>query len=327
MSVVCSIIIVNWKSLEYLKQCLKSVEDSNPSITYEVIVIDNASYDGSDELMREYYPHFRFIQSERNLGFAGANNLAANESNGALLFFLNPDTVIRAGALDSLCRSLLEMTDAGIAGAKLFNSDESIQVSCILQFPTILNQVFDVRVAKSVLSYVLKNEVSILNQQSTSPVTVEAVSGAALLIKKDVFTKVGGFSSEYFMYSEDVDLCKKVMCEGLRVILVPESKIVHYGGGASSKQSFSLFGTVLQRESILVYMKKFSGVPYAVAYRITIGLVAAVRLSVAIAILPLFLLFRKRYAISFYKKWFHILKWSLGLQFWARNDKLLKTSR
>src|SRR5450432_96179 len=144
-----SIIIVNWNSVDFLRGCLVSICQPPQSISLEVIVVDNASYDGCDSMLAREFPRVRFIQSHENIGFARACNLGHQHSAGRILLFLNPDTKIVGNALADLVSGLDSLPDAGAIGCKLLNADGTLQKSCIQSFPTILNQCLDSEALRS----------------------------------------------------------------------------------------------------------------------------------------------------------------------------------
>src|SRR4030066_516351 len=138
-----SIIIVNWNSKEYLRKCIASILAATNAIEFEIVVIDNASFDGSGEMLKQCYPQVQFIQSEKNLGFSKANNEAFRVTHGQYVLFLNPDTEIVGTAIPIMLGYLQQMPNAGSVGCKLLNADKTVQTSCIQPFPTILNQFLD----------------------------------------------------------------------------------------------------------------------------------------------------------------------------------------
>src|SRR5271165_5655937 len=138
-----SIIIVNWKSVDFLRGCLASIFSPGSSLSLEVVVVDNASYDGCEEMLSREFPQVRFIQSRENIGFARACNLGFRNSTGRVVLFLNPDTKVLGNALSSMVDGLESQSHAGAIGCKLLNGDGSLQTSCIQSFPTILNQALD----------------------------------------------------------------------------------------------------------------------------------------------------------------------------------------
>jgi GT2 family glycosyltransferase len=230
-----SIIIVNWNSVKFLQACLTSIYACVEGISFEVLVIDNASWDGCMEMLAEDFPAVHAIQSEENTGFAKANNRCFEQSRGENILFLNPDTEILGPAIQTMLRFLQESPSAGIVGAKLLNSDFSIQTSCIQRFPTALNQLLDFDYLRKAFPSADLWGTAPLASDIATP--VEVVSGACLMIRRDVFLAAGKFDEGYFMYSEDVDLCFQVRKQGRGNYFVPQAQVVHHGGRSSKATS------------------------------------------------------------------------------------------
>jgi GT2 family glycosyltransferase len=131
-----SIIIVNYNSADFVLACVRSICEQRCTVAYEVIVVDNASYDGCSERLAQYYPHVIFVQSQSNLGFGRANNLGARHASGEVLLFLNPDTEVRDRAVDCLYEHFQKLEKPGAVGCRLINSDGSLQKSCVQALPT-----------------------------------------------------------------------------------------------------------------------------------------------------------------------------------------------
>lgn len=319
-----SIIIVNWRSAFYTRQCLRTIYRHTGSVNFEIIVIDNASYDGCKEMLESEFPHVTFIQSERNLGFGGANNLAFTRSRGKHILFLNPDTEIHQCALQKLIAALEEQPDAGMAGARLLNSDCSLQTTSVCAPPTILNAAL----SSSFLQEQFPNW-SIwgmwpLFTNSNRPTAVKAISGACMLAKRIVIEQVSGFTADFFMYSEDMDLCAKVTEAGWKIYYVPEATIVHHGGASSSATKESHFSSIMLRESHVRFMEIHRGRLYAVAYRAAVGVVAIFRLLLLIVAIPLIVYPRlRRRILPAGGKWLRILAWCFGFMGWAKRRQLL----
>jgi len=307
-----SIIIVNWNSVEFLKKCILSIRAETKAIKYEIIVIDSASFDGCGEMLHENFPEVIFIQSQENVGFARANNRAFELSRGRSILFLNPDTEIKGSAINIIHDYLQKLPKAGALGCKLLNSDRSIQTSCIQSFPTILNQVLDSEYLRLYCPKSVLWGVRPLYENTSEPSTVDAISGACIMMNRDLFEQIGKFSEDYFMYSEDIDLCYKIRQSGYLNYYLPETTIIHYGGG-SSQEANSNFAVVMMRESMYKFLKKTKGNFYAYCYRISMFLIALFRL----ALLASNRLFKSRNKSSF-QKWCAILQWSL------RRDKSIK---
>ena len=305
-----TIIIVNWNSLPCLRQCLASIGGLKRK--GEVIVIDSASFDGSAEAVRTEFPAVRFIQSERNLGFAVANNRAAAEASGDYLLFLNPDTEIDDGAVERLLDVASAREDAGVVGPMLLNTDRSIQRTCIRAIPTIANKLLDSDLARWAWPRSSLWGMRPLFDGGLEPREVEAVSGACLMLRRDVFESVGGFSEEFFMYAEDMDLAYKVRKAGFRSYYVPEARVVHHGG-TSSRQAVSAFAAVMMSEATWRFFAMRRGRVYAMAYRVGMLCFSILRLLLLSVALPGWSVGRWRRSLgrSLFK-WVAIFKWSIG---------------
>jgi GT2 family glycosyltransferase len=313
MKVDVSIIIVNWKTKDFVRNCIPSIQRETVGINYEIVVVDNASYDGCDEMLGKDYPSARYVQSSLNLGFAGANNLGFREAKGAALLFLNPDTVIHDHAITRLLTRLHSLPDAGAVGARLLNTDLSFQTSCIKAYPTIFNQMLVSEALQQRFPMWRLWGMAAGFRSSCEPAEVEVVSGACIMIKRSVFERIGGFSEQYFMYSEDVDLCLMCGQSGLRNYYVPDAIIVHHGGGGSSQAGGSAFSNVMFSESRYHYFLKNRGAAYALAYRFCVTFSGIVRLAIAaLALLFLWEASARKQWLGSIKKWHIIIAWSLG---------------
>jgi hypothetical protein len=316
-----SIIIVNWKSAEFVRGCVRSIRRQTRGITYEVLVIDNASYDGCERMLRQEAPEVIYLQSEENHGFARANNVAFERARGASLLFLNPDTEILGAAIGRLHRALRELPAAGVVGPKLLNRDGSVQSTCVQAFPNILNQVLGCEYLERKLPHSSLWGMAAVHRSSRRPSEVEMVPGACLMISREVFERIGRFSEDYFMYTEDADLCYKARAGGWKTYYVPEAVVVHFGGG-SSRLAVSDFSAVMMRESLWRFLRKTRGRLYGLAYRGSMLLSALCRLGL-LGCLVAWEGTRRReksWADSL-RKWRAVLRWSLGLERFGRRNK------
>jgi N-acetylglucosaminyl-diphospho-decaprenol L-rhamnosyltransferase len=321
-----SIIIVNYRSITFTRACLRSIYQSGFAAC-EVIVVDNASYDGSGEMIRSEFPEVTFLQSTQNLGFAGANNLGIGASHGTYLLFLNPDTEVEAHSIERLRSCLAATPDAGLAGARLLNSDGSIQTTCVTAFPTIANQVLGAEYLQRNFPAAKLWGIQALYSNERKPVPVDAVSGACVMARRSVILDVGGFTADYFMYSEDLDLCWKVQQAGWKVYHVPEAIVVHHGGRSSDTRSELNFAAIMIRESLYQFMGVSRGWWYARTFRAVSAASAVCRVALISALLPLAMLTSRRARVwRSWEKWSRILGWSLGLQPWTRRESVIPTS-
>jgi GT2 family glycosyltransferase len=314
-----SIIIVNWNSCHFLRKCLWSIREQRSGIVCEVIVVDNASFDGSGPLVEAEFPEVRFVQSNTNLGFAKANNLGFASSTSRNLLFLNPDTQILGTALAALVTFADSHPDLAIAGPRLLNTDLTLQLESVKAFPSLLNQILDVHVLKIRFPRLSLWGMQPLFDSSRRPATVDVVSGACLLIKREVFEDVGQFSTQYFMYSEDVDLCFKVMQSGWRTYVVPDAQVIHHGGQSSASRPVSQFTAVLMRESRFQFFRRARGDFYAFTFRLSTAVNAICRLVLLVLVAPLFVSVRTKSVTGPLAKWTKVLRWSLGFERWVKN--------
>jgi GT2 family glycosyltransferase len=310
-----SIVFVNWNSSDYLRACLRSIYSQTRGVTFEIIVVDNASpNDDLDGLKREF-PGIQLIKSKENLGFARANNAGFKQSSGECVLFLNPDTEVLGSAIPEMLRQLQSLPYAGTVECKLLNSDMSIQTSCIQRFPTILNQLLDIEALRLRWPACGLWRIAPLFSAAQQPVETEVISGACLMIRRNVFEAVGLFSEDYFMYAEDVDLCFKVHRAGFKNYYVGGARVVHHGGGSSKQQSSDQWSTVAQKEAILQLCRKTRGPLYALLFRASTAAAAVVRL---IAVFPMLVMGQaaapRQRMISARKKWAAILRWSIGFE-------------
>ena len=316
-----SIIIVNWNSASLLRKCLETVHACTKGIEFEVIVVDNASFDDASEMVKSEFPAVKFVQSAINLGFSRANNLGAAGAQGRNLLFLNPDTEIVGSALRRMS-SFLDMTwDAGIVGCKLLHTDMSVQTSCVQPFPSILNQALDVEFLRRAFPRFGLWGMQAILRTDQKPAAVEVISGACLMIKSDVFRSVGQFSSNYFMYAEDADLCFKTKQAGFRAYYVGDVSVVHHGAGSSDTKPESNFASVMMRESLLKFMRTQRGPVYALAYQCSTVLIAALRLLLLVVAFPFTSgPYRRDSLRRTSAKWFKVLRWALGMEAWAKQS-------
>jgi GT2 family glycosyltransferase len=312
-----SIIIVNYNSADFVLACVRSICDQTRALDYEVIVVDNASYDGCRDILALNYPDIIFVQSLSNLGFGRANNLGARHACGAVLLFLNPDTEVRDRAIDRLYEHFQKLKKPGAVGCRLLNSDGSLQKSCVQALPTVLNQVLDAEWLEQLFPKSDFWGTAALYGNKSEPSKVQVVSGACLMIKKCVFELVGGFSPEYFMYAEDLDLCYKTKRIGLHNYYVGDAVILHFGGG--STRSISNFSNVMMRESVYRFLLKSRGCLYSRCYRAGLSGAALTRMVLLVVLYPVWLVRGEVGGwIAVFRKWCGILRWGLGLEHWIR---------
>ncbi len=235
-----SVCIVNWNTCGDLEQALQSVFESDPKLGIEVIVVDNASHDGSAEMVRRRFTSVVLIESEVNSGFARGYNTAVGAATGRYLLVLNPDTVVHPGALSRLVQFMDSHPDAAAAGPRVLNSDGTLQYSC-RRFPRpIVGVLRNTVIGRLAPRNRFTREYLMQEWDHNSVRHVDWLSGAAICIRREAWDKVGGFDEGYFMYSEDMDWCLRAQQAGWKVYYVPEAVIMHRIGRSSDQQPLAM---------------------------------------------------------------------------------------
>lgn len=248
MSIV-SIILVNYNGAEIAINCLNSIQDQLHSVSYEVIVVDNASTDQSADLIEQSFPEVTLLRQNQNRGFGSGNNIGARIASGKYLFFLNTDTILTCDLLPHLVE-VMEDSTIGIAAPKLLNPDGSLQLSTARSI-SLWGEYQDL---KQKNDYQKIEERSRIRQQFDTLQEVDIAIGAALLIRKDLFENLGGFDETFFMYFEESDLCQRAREKGFKVIYTPSVSVIHLGGYSVNKTVDRL--RLEYRRSQLYYYQK-----------------------------------------------------------------------
>ncbi len=311
-----SIVIVNWNSKDQTRDCLDSLRAHCSNLKLQIIVVDGGSFDGCDQMIANDYPEVEFTQSEKNIGFGKSNNLGAEKATGEALLLLNPDTEVEPNSLQTLLAELEKQPQAGILGPLLLNSDSTRQEGSVHAFPTPLNQALDSDYLKRRLpkSSLWKTYKAFKTDSTTE---VDAVGGACMLMWRSTFESVGGFTLDYFMYAEDLDLCKKVSVAGFRNYHAPQARVFHHAGCSSEKQ-FSKFSAVLIPTSMSIYMRLNHGLNAAIIYRVFICLSASFRTLAIGSVYALSSQSKRSRLIASLKRWTAVLSWSFGGQRWIK---------
>ena len=310
-----SIIYVNWNSLDYLRESIASVYEHTHSFPFEIIVVDNASPERGVDSLKDSFPGLVIVHSDKNLGFAGANNLGFRHSVGEHVLFLNPDTKLITPSIDLLLARLRVLPDAGIVGCKLLNTDLSVQLSSIQTYPTILNQAMDAEYLRLRWPECPLWKIAPLFSENITLIKVDVIPGACMLLRRTLFEQVGLFSEDYFMYAEDLDLNYKVKAEGFANYYVGETAIIHHGGKSSSRQKVSHWATIMKYRAMVQLFRKMRGRVYAFAYRVAMGVVAIGRLVLLVLLMPFGNILGDRESLKFsLEKWKTVLKWAVGWQ-------------
>jgi GT2 family glycosyltransferase len=221
-----SIIIVNWNTCDLLADCLKSIYTTTQDLSFETIVIDNGSSDGSVARVQAEFPQVRLVVNGQNVGFAPANNQGIARGQGRYLLLLNSDTQVQPGALAALVRFADAQPQAGVVGCRLLNADGSLQPSWA-NFPTVWTEV---------TGQLVRGGRVVANQAEA--VEVDWVGGACFLVRAKAVAAVGLLDERYFMYAEEVDWCYRMQQYGWKIYYLVNAQVIHLGGGSASRASF-----------------------------------------------------------------------------------------
>jgi GT2 family glycosyltransferase len=247
---VVSIILVNYNGADVVLDCLRSLLKYLHTIPYEIIVVDNASTDGSAALISEHFPTIQVLKQKDNQGFGTGNNVGAKQAKGEFLFFLNTDTLLTSDVLPPLVMLMKEHPEIGVIGTKLLNADGSLQLSIASE----ISIAGEYQTLKQLKQYTVPQQQKTIEQKFAQTQVVDIVIGAAFFIRRALFEALKGFDEAFFMYFEESDLCQRVRDRGWQVLYTPDVSIIHLGGYSVGKVSDRM--RLEYRRSQLYYYQK-----------------------------------------------------------------------
>lgn len=248
-----SVIIVNWNTRELLRQCLESVYRTSGDLATELIVVDNGSSDGSGAMVRDRFPLATLIENAENRGFASANNQAMGIAHGRYLLLLNSDTRVCAGAFTELVAFMEDAPAVGAVGPRLLNADGSLQPSChpmLTPWREFWRLMFLERVRR-LATY------DMARWPTDRPHRVEVIKGACLLLRREALDQIGLLDERYFMYTEEVDLCYRLVLAGWELYWLPKALVIHYEGQSAKQIAESMY--VQLYRSKVQFFRKYGG--------------------------------------------------------------------
>lgn len=261
-----SVIIVTWNNEDTIRKCIESISSNMKNI--EVIVVDNNSNDLTLEVL-DSLPYVKYFSLKSNTGFAYANNFGVEHSNGDYVLFLNPDIVVESDLAEM--KGYLK-DDIGMVSGKILNLDGSVQASCY-NFESPMNIFKAVFIIGKFMPEFLKKRYFFRWSNHNSIMYPEWVMGAFMYMQRKVFFEIGGFSEDYFLYAEDMDICYKIYLKNYRIMYIPDFKVVHIGGVSEGKSSTKKFAKAKKSiKSSKIFAKKFNLLrnteSYIIAYSI-----------------------------------------------------------
>lgn len=253
MQLDLSIILVNYNGQKYLADCIESIQNTTQGLTYEIILIDNDSKDESCAFIKSNYPKVQLIESKINYGFGKGNNEAFKISKGAYILLLNNDTILLDQLLP-IVNHLKEDASIGAIGITMLNGNQEI-IPASGDFPTIANMFWMKKIQNN----------KVFSTASSKPYEVDWLTGSFILMPRKVYQTINGFDEDYFLYVEDVDLCRRIANKNYRRVFFPQYKYVHFVGFNTSKNPLLVKGYEMYID------KHFSGV-YKVLISFALGI-------------------------------------------------------
>lgn len=233
-----SVIIVNYNVKDFLQSLLLSLDKALKNITHEIIIVDNASTDGSVELIRNNFLQVTLINNKKNLGFSKANNLGLKISKGKYLLLINPDTLVSEDTLTEMINFFESRPKVGLAGCKILNPDGTLQLACRRSFPgpwTSFCKVTGLSTLFPKSKIFARYNLTYLDENKSYE--VDAVSGSFMMFTRKVYEEIGGLDEEYFMYGEDLAYCFSIQKAGYNIFYVASTQIIHYKGESTKRSS------------------------------------------------------------------------------------------
>ena len=229
-----SIVIVSWNVCDLLRGCLESLQAATQSFAVELIVVDNGSTDGTPDMLRATFGGVTLVEPGRNTGFAEGNNLGIRASQGRLVLLLNPDTLVLDDALARMAAYMDTHPHVGALGPQLLNADRTVQ-SSRRRFPTLWTALFESTWLQPIAPRRVLDRYYAADMPDDATAAVDWVVGAAMMVRRETLEQVGGFDEAFFMYSEEMDLQRRIRQAGWEIVYYPEAQIVHFGGKSSDQ--------------------------------------------------------------------------------------------
>ena len=306
-----SIVIVTWNIKKYIEECLTSLAEADKNLSTEIIVVDNASTDGTAELIRAQFPHVRLIETGANLGFARGNNVGIKLATGRYVCLINPDVNVPPDCLSKMYRYMEEEPAVGLLGPKMLGPSGEVRRSG-MRFPTIWNSFLR---ALALDSFFKETGIFggwlMTDFQFDRTRDIDVLNGWFWMARREALDQVGLLDERFFMYGDDLDWSMRFHLAGWRVVFYSEAEALHYGG-ASSANAPVRFYIEMQRANFQ-YWKKFHGNVSFFFYLLTVWLNHAVR-TIGYGLVYLTKRSLRSIALFKMKRSFACIRWLMGLK-------------
>lgn len=259
-----TISIVNTNNRALLKRCLDTIATSARGVRLEVIVVDNASTDGSAEMLRADHPDVHVIENPERDGYGRSHNRAIRIARGDFILVLNEDMEMLGGAVERMLAAARRADNLGVMGCRILNPDKSLQHSCFRQ-PSLLGELFESLFPYTIAFPRARLRSKMYDWPHDAQREVDIVVGCCMLIPRAVIDRVGTFDPNFYIYSEEHDLCKRIRDNGFRIVFTPEAEMIHYGGQTTQRMSLRM--ALIQLDSRIRYFRKHRGAVSALLFR------------------------------------------------------------
>jgi GT2 family glycosyltransferase len=238
-----SIVIVNWNTREILRDCLTSLYANKAGVRAEVFVVDNASSDGSADMVAQYFPEVLLIRNDVNAGFAAANNIAIRRARGRHVLLLNSDTLVHGAVITNSVAYLDKNPDVGAMGCRVLNADGTVQLTCSA-WPSLANLMLLTSGLWKLPFLSFLHGYRFDSWKRDTQRDVDVISGCYMLVRSEVIRRVGRLDENFFFFGEETDWCRRIAKDGWKLRFAPVGEITHLGGGSS--------GSLNQRRDIML---------------------------------------------------------------------------
>lgn len=275
-----SVVIVNWNTRQYLLDCVASLLATTHLATLEIIVVDNASHDGSVEALREAHPDVVAIRNDTNLGFAKANNRGFPACRGRYVCLVNTDVLALDGVLDTMVAHLDSAPDVGVLAPRTLTRDLRVRQNC-RRFPTLANAAGDYLQLKRLPGGLFHGR-TLPRASYARTHDAEVLSGCFLMVRREALDEVGPLDEDFFFYGEDTDWCRRFHDSGWRIVYLADAEAIHFGGGSSAARPVAY--QLAMEQADLTYWRKHHTAAERAGY---VAMKSAYHLASAVAWLPL----------------------------------------
>ena len=265
--IAVSVVIVSWNTRDLLRDCLHSINQQT-RLRHEIVVVDNASSDGSAEMVEREFPDVVLLINRDNRGFSAANNQGISVASGSYVLLLNPDTVILDGAIDEMVRWLGDHPSVGCAGCQILETETEIQRTCFSDPGPFNLLLMETALHRVLHNWPIFSRPTYGQWDRRTERDVDVVHGMFMLVSRHVIENVGLLDEDFFLYSEEADWCRRIRKAGYRCAFTPVARVLHRDGGGNSTYQSKTRMFVQFQKSRLLYVQKYYGVAGRTAARL-----------------------------------------------------------